>query len=163
MLEMNGREFTWGNNLPIPTFERLDRILCSTEWEEVYPLTQITALTREKSNHTPLFLDSGDIQKSDPIFRFENTWFLREGIDKKIHDVWNDNNITGDNLDRLLGKFRLLSPKLKGWNRNIEAIFRRKKKEILDELDRLDKMEEEEKLCDNDKEIKKVCHVMYSL
>ena len=46
-LEMNGRNFTWGNNLPIPTFEKLDRILCSNEWEEVYPLTQITTLTRD--------------------------------------------------------------------------------------------------------------------
>ena len=100
-LEMNGRNFTWGNNLPVPTFEKLDRILCNNEWEEVYPLTQITALTREKSNHTPLFLDSGDIQKSDPIFRFENAWFLREGIDKIIHDVWNDISVTGDSIDRL--------------------------------------------------------------
>ena len=66
-LEMNGREFTWGNNLPIPIFEKLDRILCNTEWEEVYTLTQVTALTREKSDHTPLFLDSGDIQKSSPF------------------------------------------------------------------------------------------------
>ena len=107
-LEMNGREFTWGNNLPIPTFEKLDRILCSTEWEEVYPLTQVTALTREKSDHTPLFLDSGDIQKSDPIFRFENAWFLREGIDEIVQKVWNDPTIKGDNIDRLLGKFRVL-------------------------------------------------------
>ena len=109
-LEITGREFTWGNNLPIPTFEKLDRILCSTEWEEVYPLTQITALTRGKSDHTPLFLDSGDIQKSDSIF----TWFLREGIHKIIHDVWNDMSATGDIIDRLLGKLRLLRPKLKG-------------------------------------------------
>ena len=40
-LEMNGRKFTWGNNLHVPTFEKLDKILCSTEWEEVYPLTML--------------------------------------------------------------------------------------------------------------------------
>lgn len=86
-LKMHGRQFTWGNNLPVPTFEKIDRILCSVEWEETYPLTQVSALVREKSDHTPLFLDSGDIQKSDPIFRFENSWLLREGIDKVVSDV----------------------------------------------------------------------------
>ena len=71
-LDMNGRQFIWGNNMHNPTFEKLDRILCSTEWEETYPLTQVTTLTREKLDHTPLYLDSGDFQKTEPIFRFEN-------------------------------------------------------------------------------------------
>ena len=101
-------------------------------------MTQITALTREKSDHTKLLLDSGDIQKSDPIFRFENTWFLREGIDKIVHDIWNDTSITGDSVDRLLGKFRLLRPKLKGWNRNMNAWYVELKKYILLKLDNID-------------------------
>ena len=32
-LELSGRKFTWANSLPQPTFERLDRVLVSTEWE----------------------------------------------------------------------------------------------------------------------------------
>jgi hypothetical protein len=32
-LELFGRHFTWVNNLPIPTYEKLNRILLSTEWE----------------------------------------------------------------------------------------------------------------------------------
>ena len=81
-LDMNGRQFIWGNNMHNPTFEKLDRILCSTEWDGTYPLTQVTALTREKSDHTPLYLDSGDFQKTEPIFMFENAWFMRDGIDE---------------------------------------------------------------------------------
>ena len=30
-LELSGRKFTWANSLPVPTFERLDRVLVSTE------------------------------------------------------------------------------------------------------------------------------------
>lgn len=72
-LEMQGRKFTWGNNMPSPTYEKLDRILCSVNWEENYPLSMVTALVREKSDHTPLLMDTGDVPKTDPFFRFENS------------------------------------------------------------------------------------------
>ncbi|KAL5648137.1 hypothetical protein ACJX0J_042492 [Zea mays] len=37
-IELNGRQFTWANSLPNPTYEKLDRVLMSTEWEVKYPL-----------------------------------------------------------------------------------------------------------------------------
>jgi hypothetical protein len=55
---MLGRKYTWANNLATPTFEKLDRILMTTEWEEKFPLSTIQALTREVSDHTPLLLNS---------------------------------------------------------------------------------------------------------
>jgi hypothetical protein len=42
-LEMSGRRFTWENLMPNPTFEKLDRILMSTEWEQKYPLSNVIA------------------------------------------------------------------------------------------------------------------------
>jgi hypothetical protein len=33
-LEMMGHKYTWAKNLTSPTFEKLDRILMTTEWEE---------------------------------------------------------------------------------------------------------------------------------
>ena len=58
-LEMMGRKYTWANYVEVPTFEKLDRILVTTEWEQKFPLTSIQALTREISDHTPLLLDGG--------------------------------------------------------------------------------------------------------
>ena len=63
----------WVNNLEDATFEKLDRVLCDVEWEERYPLTEVSALCREKSDHVPLYLDTGDVVKNDPLFRFENS------------------------------------------------------------------------------------------
>jgi endonuclease/exonuclease/phosphatase family metal-dependent hydrolase len=57
---MSGRKYTWANNLATPTFEKLDRILVTTEWEEKFPLSTVQALTREVSDHTPLLLNSGE-------------------------------------------------------------------------------------------------------
>jgi hypothetical protein len=32
-IELTGHQFTWANSLPKPTFEKLDRVLMTTEWE----------------------------------------------------------------------------------------------------------------------------------
>jgi exonuclease III len=57
-LELSGRQYTWANNLQIPTYEKLDRILVSTDWKLKYPKVSVHALTREISDHSPLLLDS---------------------------------------------------------------------------------------------------------
>ena len=58
-IEMSGRQYTWANNLSNPTFDKLDRILVTTEWELKYLLTIVQALNRDISNHTPLLLNRG--------------------------------------------------------------------------------------------------------
>jgi endonuclease/exonuclease/phosphatase family metal-dependent hydrolase len=58
-IEMSGRKFTWANSRRVPTYEKLDRVLVSTEWEQRFPLATVVALSREISDHTPLLLDTG--------------------------------------------------------------------------------------------------------
>jgi hypothetical protein len=40
-LEMSGRKYTSANSLPNPTYEKLDRVLVSTEWEQHCPLVTV--------------------------------------------------------------------------------------------------------------------------
>jgi exonuclease III len=72
-LELSNRKFTWANSREIPTYERLDQILVSTEWESKFPLAMVQALTREISDHTPLVLDigNGTIGNKQSGFKFE--------------------------------------------------------------------------------------------
>ena len=49
---LNGKKYTWANNLPDPTYEKLDRILICPDWEDKYPLAPVSALEREISDHT---------------------------------------------------------------------------------------------------------------
>ena len=58
-LEMTGRKYTWANYVEVPTFEKLDHILVTIDWEKKIPLASVQALTREISDHTPLLLDVG--------------------------------------------------------------------------------------------------------
>jgi hypothetical protein len=88
-LEMSGRRSTWVNSLPNPTFEKLDRILVSTEWELNHPLTTVVALPQVISDHTPLIIDTGKPSSSNnpPMFKFELGWLLRDGFMDMVRDV----------------------------------------------------------------------------
>jgi len=81
-LELSGRKFTWANSAEHPTFERLDRILVSTDWEQKFPLSTVEALTREISDHTPLLLDTNQASHrgNTPLFKFELRWLARDGF-----------------------------------------------------------------------------------
>ena len=59
-IELTGRQFTWANSLTDPTYEKLDRLLVTTEWELKYPLVTVHALDRGVSDHTPLLLENND-------------------------------------------------------------------------------------------------------
>ena len=59
-IELIGRQFTWANSLTDPTYEKLDRVLITTEWELKYRLVMLHASDRGLSDHTPLLLETGD-------------------------------------------------------------------------------------------------------
>jgi hypothetical protein len=51
---MTGRQYTWAGPGDNPTFEKLDRVLVSTDWEIQFPLSSIEPRDRNISDHTPL-------------------------------------------------------------------------------------------------------------
>jgi endonuclease/exonuclease/phosphatase family metal-dependent hydrolase len=59
-LGLSGRQFTWASRRQISTFEKLDRILASVDWEQKFSLASVHALTRSGSDHTPLLLHTGE-------------------------------------------------------------------------------------------------------
>jgi hypothetical protein len=60
-VSMVGRQFTWANSLPDPTYEKLDRVLMDTDWEEKYPMVSVRALEHIErlSNDAPILLTTG--------------------------------------------------------------------------------------------------------
>lgn len=91
---MAGRKYTWANSLPNPTYEKLDRILMATEWEQKFPLSTVIALSRDISYHTPLLLNTGEASpgSSQPTFKFELGWLLRDGFIDMVQKVWSEEN-----------------------------------------------------------------------
>jgi endonuclease/exonuclease/phosphatase family metal-dependent hydrolase len=66
-LTMNGGLFTWSNNQEPPVLEKLDRILVTKEWEDLFPRAIVTKLPREISDQNPLIISTGKV-KICPLF-----------------------------------------------------------------------------------------------
>ena len=75
-IELSGRKFMWANTLPVPTFEKLDRVLASVEWVQKFPLVTVQAFSHGISDHTPLLVDSGVATHvgNKSMFSFESAW-----------------------------------------------------------------------------------------
>jgi exonuclease III len=134
---MSGRNFTWPNNLALPTFEKLDRILVTTEWEEKFHLATVRALTREISDHTPLLLNTGESTNTHTqhMFKFEIGWLLREGFLDMIRDLCSNTTTGYTPMERWKGKIRRVRQYLRGWSKNVSGQYKKEKKEILNILD----------------------------
>jgi hypothetical protein len=143
-LEMLGRQYTWANSRQTLTFEKLDRILISTEWEEKYPTTMVIALSREISDHTPLLLNSRDntMKSGPPMFKFELGWLLRDGFSNMVKQIWSTEMDGNTPMDRWQAKIRKLRQYLRGWAKHTSGINQKEKKSLLNKLDELDRRAE---------------------
>jgi exonuclease III len=86
------RIFSWSNNQRPPIMAKLDRILCSVDWDSKYPLAQVKFLPKGVSDHNPMGIDFGNRgQKKDHLIRFEKWWLEVkdfEALVRKTCDVY---------------------------------------------------------------------------
>jgi hypothetical protein len=161
------RLFTWSNNQSDPILATLDIFFASTDWEQKNPLTNVKALPRVVSDHAPLLLDSG-VNKPPPpkLFRFEKWWIKQEGFTVRVHKVWNTKCNCTSAIDVWQFKLRLLRKSLKGWDINLDADLKKRKKSLLQEFDILDVFSEQNRLSDDEKDrmscIKKELDVIWT-
>lgn len=142
-LPLVNRKYTWCNDHEVPLYEKLDRVLVSVSWLELFPLVHLTALPRERSDHTPLVIDTGgDIPRS-PIFKFELWWLLRSELAIIVAEVWAVPAGNRYASEEWIWRLACLRKRLKGWNRNICGENKRIRNELLANMDLLDKMAEQ--------------------
>jgi hypothetical protein len=143
-LRLSNCKYTWENSRESPTYETLDRILVSTDWETKFPLSTVQALTREISDHTPLFLNTGTKcnAKKQPIFRFELGWLLRDDFHELVKEVWSKEKRGSTPLQRWQFKIQRLRQFLRGWAKNTSGSNKKEKAKIIAKVDGLDKKAE---------------------
>ena len=56
---MSGRQYTWAGPGDNPTFEKFDRVLVITDWEDKSLLSTVEPRDRNISDHTSLVLNTG--------------------------------------------------------------------------------------------------------
>ncbi|KAL4284826.1 hypothetical protein GQ457_16G025340 [Hibiscus cannabinus] len=118
----NGPQFTWrrGN-----LFQRLDRCLCSSRWQQVFPWSEVLHLLTLGSDHMPILLNTKRINNhsgSRP-FRYLSVWNDHPDFDKFLQSVWDGENFFGDNVSEFQSRSKV-------WNREVFG-FLDKRKDIL--------------------------------
>jgi endonuclease/exonuclease/phosphatase family metal-dependent hydrolase len=82
-VSMSGQQFTWANSLSDPTYEKLNRVVMDTDWEDKYPMVSVCALEciERLSDHAPILLTT-EIPKPPckHPFKFELGWLQHEGF-----------------------------------------------------------------------------------
>jgi hypothetical protein len=82
-IAISDTQYSWANWRENPTFDKLDRVLASVEWEKKLPLLVLAwALTTKGSDYMLLFIDSGELAhlRYKGHFSFEPSWIRQDGF-----------------------------------------------------------------------------------
>jgi hypothetical protein len=137
---LSGRQYTWASRRENPTYEKLDRVLASVDWEQKYPLVSVRALTRSGSDHTPLLIDSGEQAHlgNKALFSFELSWLREDGFHDLIKREWNAVVRGNSPIEIWQNKMRHLRRFLRGWAKNRSGVYKKEKEKLMALIDALD-------------------------
>jgi hypothetical protein len=74
---------------------RIDRVLVSPEWLEVWGMSSVWVGPRDISDHCPLVLKNSINDWGPKPFRFNNHWILHKNFKKVVEEWWRDQHVTG--------------------------------------------------------------------
>jgi hypothetical protein len=111
-----GRKFTWSNEQESPTLVKLDRVFCSSDWEEKFPRCLLQSAATEDSDHCPLLLGLSDLRLGKRRFHFEAFWPSIEGFSEEVAAAWGSVQAMPCPIETLALKFRALTRALQSWS-----------------------------------------------
>lgn len=113
---LNGRRYTWSNERSAPTLENVDRIFCTTTWEDMYPTCRLSAIGTTISDHCPLLLDINADLCMGKRFKFEAFWAKAEGFFDTVTQAWGSIPTGGNQYVTLDKKLWATAKSLKKWS-----------------------------------------------
>ena len=148
-IHISGGKYTWTKYQTHPTLEKLDRILMSECWEDIFPLVSVRKLVREISDHNPLLLSSGEEGREAPKpreFRFNLSWINDDKFLPTVRRIWARNVASSDPIDVLNIKLKRFKIYFKGWGSDKYGHDKKRKEDLRMELAMLEELEEEDML-----------------
>jgi hypothetical protein len=124
-ISMTGRQFTWANSLPDPTYEKLDRVLMDSDWESKFPLVSVRVLPRIEvlSDHAPILLTIGmPLPQRRRTFKFKLGWLNRDGFSDMVKFIWDKSVAWNTPIQRWNNKLRSMCRYLRGWARHMTQL-----------------------------------------
>jgi hypothetical protein len=110
-----GRRYTWSNGQMPPMLVRLDRVLCTTDWEDLIGDCNLSCLASVVSDHSPLLLDCSPSVPTHRRFHFEDFWLCLDGFQDTVAKAWQ--SVTHDDpFHRLMLRMQAPAQKLTSWS-----------------------------------------------
>lgn len=98
------------------TLVRLDRVLCSVDWELLFPNVLLQSTASHDSDHCPLILGLRNNNSGRHRFHFEAFLPKLEGFQDTVHAVWESVGIVNCPYQTLYLKLRKTARSLRAWN-----------------------------------------------
>jgi hypothetical protein len=113
-IDLLGRKYTWSgaNNVQV----RLDRVFCSSDWEEKFPNYLLQSSASEDSDHCPLLLGLKDNHMGKQRFHFESFWPRFDGFLEAVTNAWGSVQQSSCPLKTLSLKFKATTKGLQSWS-----------------------------------------------
>ncbi|WJX46636.1 hypothetical protein P8452_33416 [Trifolium repens] len=89
-----GRDFTWFHPNGI-SMSRLDRLLISSSWGDVWGAPTVWVLSRDVADHCPLILKYSNSNWGPKPFRFNNFWLQNSSFKELVSNAWGAQVIEG--------------------------------------------------------------------
>jgi exonuclease III len=134
-LGFTGPKFTWSNNRPGDmTWERLDRVVATSDWLLRFPSTRVYHLEGRWSDHKPIWVSSEPmvLPKRRP-FRFEEVWTSDQGCENVIEALWKKHS-PGVPMYTVWEKILACRRGLRSWSRQSFGNIKSRIKEVEDQL-----------------------------
>jgi hypothetical protein len=123
----------------VETRSRIDRFLFSPDWEDHFPSIIQRRMPRLMSDHFPILLECGPLQKCRRLFHFEKMWFKADGFVDRVRQWWLSYQFDGSPSYILANKLKALKADLKKWNTESFGNVEIKKNHLLYELHEIDR------------------------
>lgn len=111
-----GRWYTWSSEREAPTLIKLDRVLCTSDWEALYPEYILQSQASEISDHCPLLLGLREGVQGKRRFHFESFWSKLPGFHDVMAASWNEQILSACPLERVSLKLKRLTHALQSWS-----------------------------------------------
>ncbi|XP_050263997.1 uncharacterized protein LOC126708238 [Quercus robur] len=141
-LPLEGASFTWFRDSGSDCMSRIDRTLASVDWVDHFGNVSQRVLPRVVSDHCPLLVVAGSVNKGRSAFKFENMWLKEEGFVERVRQWWNGYYFSGSPSFILGCKLKALKEDLKKWNKEEFGDLAFRKKCLLSDLLGLDARED---------------------
>lgn len=112
-LQLGGVKFTRSIRQFPPTMPRLDRLLVSVEWMDLFPKTCQIAMPKPLSDHCQGLLDTQPERWGPNLFRFELMWLEGNELAGLIENWWKGIRVDGRPGFALFIKIKIMKFKIK--------------------------------------------------